>query len=100
MCRFAPKSKTAPKLVNEKAKTNNKLTYNLQRELDLLPEKIEKITIEIKQLNQVLADPDLFDKNPELFTQTIKKFEQKKNEIEQSEQRWLELAEMAEQIKK
>lgn len=89
-----------PKIETEKAKTNNKLTYNLQRELDLLPEKIEKITIEIKQLNQVLADPDLFDKNPELFTQTIKKFEQKKNEIEQSEQRWLELAEMAEQIKK
>jgi ATP-binding cassette subfamily F protein uup len=84
----------------EIAKISNKLTYNLQRELDLLPEKIDKITAEIEQLNQLLADSDLFDKNPELFAQTIKKFEQKKNELEQSEQRWLELAEMAEQIKK
>lgn len=88
------------KVEPEKEKTNNKLTYNLQRELDLLPGKIDKISIEIEQLNLILADAELFDKNPELFNQTIKKFEEKKNEIEQSEQRWLELAEMAELVKK
>ena len=88
------------KIETDKTKIVNKLTYNLQRELDLLPGKIDKITAEIEKLNLILSDSDLFDKNPELFAQTIKKFEQKKNEIEQSEQRWLELAEMAEQIEK
>jgi ATP-binding cassette subfamily F protein uup len=84
---------------NDQVKVSNKLTYTLQRELDLLPGKIDKINEEIEQLNIILSDANLFDKDPGKFNQTIKNFEKKKAELEQFELRWLELAEMAEQYK-
>ncbi len=82
-----------------KERTTSKLTYNLQREFDLLPEKIDNFTAEITKLQEILADTELFEQNPKKFNKAIKDFDYKKLELEQAELRWLELAEIVENLR-
>ncbi len=86
------KPKPAPK------KPKGKLSYKDQRELDMLPEKMEKLEAEKEQLEAAMADPDLFAKNPDKFQKTSDRLTQVQQEIEISEERWLELEMMVEEL--
>jgi len=73
-----------------------KLSYKDQRDLDRLPGEIERIEAEIAADEAALHDPDLYARDPGRFAALTKKIEAKRVEKEAAEQRWLEVAEMAE----
>jgi ABC transport system ATP-binding/permease protein len=79
-------------------KIDKKLSYKDERELSLLPEKLEKLGNELSKLEQEFSDPDLYANNPDKFNQVGLKISNIKQELEQSELRWLELEEMKEKL--
>ena len=75
---------------------STKLSYKDQRDLDRLPDEIDRIEREIAADEAALHDPDLYAKNPERFAALTKSIEHKRAAKEAAEMRWLEVAEMAE----
>ncbi len=71
-----------------------KLTYKLQYELDNLPKRIAALEKEIVKLEQALSDPALYTSDPEAFNASSARLVEAKDELEQSELRWLELEDM------
>lgn len=100
--RMIAEGKAAPKKkqieVEEEAKPQKERTPNkLKYELEKLPEKIKKLTEEIAELNALLSDPKLYTEQPEVFDKSSRRLGRAQSELEQSENRWLELDEMSQQ---
>ncbi len=73
-----------------------KLTYKDQRDYDLLPQRIEEIEAAILRDEALLADPDLYVRDPKRFDALMKTIGAARAERDAAEERWLALAEMAE----
>jgi len=56
-----------------------------------LPARIEELQGIIKTLEDILADTELYTKNPERFDKAVLKLEQAKEELEKVEYRYLEV---------
>ena len=82
----------------EKPKAQTKLSYKAQRDYDLLPARVEQLGADIATAEAALSDPDLYSKNPARFAELTKQIENLRNERDAAEERWLELAEMVEQL--
>lgn len=82
-------SGTAPKPA-----TQTKLSYKLKRELELLPARIETLEAEIAALETMLMDANLYNRDPDTFHESSRALVSKKAELEEAEERWLELEEM------
>ncbi len=67
------------------------LSYNEQRELDLLPERIAKLEAELDRLETMLADPDLFVRDAEAFRSAAAQLETARRELGEAEELWLAL---------
>jgi len=76
-----------------------KLTYKDQRDLDLLPARIEALDAAIARDEAALSDHDLYMRDPRLFEALTSAVEAARAEREAAEERWLLLAEAAEAIK-
>lgn len=72
----------------------SKMSYKYKRELELLPERMETLEKDIAALEIILADPDLYTNNAKRFDEASARLMEKKAELEQAEERWLELEEM------
>jgi ATP-binding cassette subfamily F protein uup len=83
---------------DERTPPRRKLSYKDQRDLDLLPSRIEELEAEIARDEDMLADPDLYVRDPARFAQLTAAIEKARSERDAAEQRWLELAEMAEAL--
>jgi ATP-binding cassette subfamily F protein uup len=79
-------------------KARAKLSYKDQRDLDLLPSEIEKLEAAIARDEAALADPDLYARDPQQFDRLMKAIEKARADRDAAEMRWLELAEMAENL--
>jgi ABC transport system ATP-binding/permease protein len=79
-----------------KAKT--RLTYIDQRDYDGLPHRIATIDAAIARDEALLADPDLYVKNPAKFAALMQGIAAARAEKDAAEDRWLTLAEMVEQL--
>ncbi len=86
----------APPKGEAPAKPRAKLTYKDQRDYDLLPSRIDELEAEIARDEDILADPDLYARDPARFAQLTAAIEKARTERDAAEQRWLELAEMVE----
>jgi ATP-binding cassette subfamily F protein uup len=75
-----------------------KLSYKDQRDFDRLPREIEKLESEIALDEEALHDPDLFARDPQRFAALTERIARKRAEVEAAELRWLEVAEMAEEL--
>ncbi|MEO0032533.1 MAG: hypothetical protein RIS94_2291, partial [Pseudomonadota bacterium] len=73
-----------------------KLSYKDQRDYELLPKKIEELDAAIARGEAQLADPDLYAKDPKKFDALMAALEKVRADKDAAEERWLELAEMAE----
>ena len=73
-----------------------KLTYKDQRDFELLPKRIDEILAQIARDEAELHDPALYAKNHARFAALTKAIEAARAEQAAAEERWLELAEMAE----
>jgi len=78
----------------------NKLSYKDQRDLDRLPAEIERLGAAIAADEEALHDPDLFVRDRARFNALTKAIETNRANIEAAEQRWLEVAEIAEQLER
>ncbi len=84
----APRPRTAPR----------KLGYKQQRELDELPGRIEALTAEAAALEAALADAELYTRAPNVFAAKTSRLNAVQAELAAAEERWLELAELAERL--
>ena len=80
------------------ASTSKKLTYNDQRDYDRLPGEIERLQAEVAKDEEALSDPDLYTRYPDRFAELTARIARNRAEIEAAEYRWLEVAELAEQL--
>jgi len=87
----APTAKARAKPAAAKPRPVTKLGYKDQRELDSLPARIEALGGEVAKLEERLADPTLYGKAPEVFARITAALNKKRRELEQAEERWLEL---------
>ncbi len=85
--------------VSDKPKqSRGKLTYKDQRDLGRLPMLIKELEAKIVQLEADMANPDLFTKSPDKFQKTLDALTNAKLEHEKSEERWLELEILQEEL--
>ena len=77
---------------------SKKLSFKDQRDLDRLPAEIDRLISEIADAEAALHDPDLYAKNPARFDDLTRKAATLRAEMHTAEMRWLEVAEMAEQL--
>ena len=84
----APPAPPAPK--------SAKLSYRDQRDYEQLPARIEELEAAILKGEEILSDPELYTADPQKFANISQGIENARAEKEAAEERWLELAEMAE----
>jgi len=75
-----------------------KLSYKDQRDYNLLPARIEAIEAAIARDEAALSDPDLYVRDPERFAALTAAIEAARGARDAAEERWLEIAEMAEAL--
>ncbi|NNC72149.1 MAG: ATP-binding cassette domain-containing protein [Sphingomonadaceae bacterium] len=75
-----------------------KLSYKDQRDLDRLPGEIDTIDAEIAAAEEALSDPDLYRSDPDRFHALTEQIDAARTLREAHEERWLEVAEMAEAL--
>ena len=97
----APKAvaKAKPKDDSAKSAPAKRLTYNLQREWDELPKKIKIFEKRIAELEALLDDSTLYEKNPQQFKALSEELQQNQEALDTAETRWLELEMMADEMK-
>lgn len=88
------KNKTDQSVTDKKNKPLTKLSYKHQRELEMLPERIEELMDEVASLEEKLADSRLYIEDPKRFNDVTAALSERKTELHQAEERWLELEEM------
>ncbi len=93
----AAKAKTAPAPAPAPKKAS-KLSYKDARELAELPGRMEGLNADIARREAALADPDLYAKNPARFAAITAELDALRAQLEAAELRWLELAELEEQL--
>ena len=96
----SPKPKSAPVPEERRAVPLAKLSYKDQRDLDRLPGEIERLEAEIAATEDVLHDPDLYTRDPKRFAELTERSAKLRAEKNAAEERWLEVAEMAEALSK
>lgn len=69
-----------------------KMTFKLKHELETLPAKIGTLEAEIAALKDRLADATLYGRDPEGFDKAALRLNEAEQELEQAEERWLELS--------
>ena len=90
-CETSEKNTVVKKSRTEKKKKVTKLSYKDQRELDLLPEKIEKLETRIQQLTDEMSRPDFFQQDRTLIVERQQALESANNDLDACFQRWEEL---------
>lgn len=68
-----------------------KLSYNLQRELDQMPQKIDQLEQSIEALTVEMSKPEFYQQDPTLVAETGSKLKTLQDELEQCFSRWEEL---------
>jgi ATP-binding cassette subfamily F protein uup len=76
--------------VIEQAKPK-KLSYKLQRELELLPETLERLENEITELQEKVNDATFFQQDPKTTEAVLERLAQTEQELEVAFERWEEL---------
>ncbi len=85
----SPKKIHPEKISREKS--TQKLSYKEQKELEALPELIEKLEMEQAQLQKKTLDPDFYRQDPASVAQVMEKMEQVSVALEKAYSRWGEL---------
>jgi ATP-binding cassette subfamily F protein uup len=65
------------------------LSFAEQHALKTLPKRIEKLSAELKRLEEILAAPDLYRKDPTTFTKTTMALAMTRAELTDAEEQWL-----------
>ena len=84
--------KKTPEVVQAKAETvkraSNKLSYNLQRELEQLPQKLETLEAELEALQAQVADANFFSQPHDHTQKVLADLSQAEQALEEAFERW------------
>jgi ATP-binding cassette subfamily F protein uup len=86
-----PKPAAKPAAASRPPSPRNRLSYNEARELEQLPGRIDTLTAEIARLETELSDPALYSRDPARFQKTAARADAARAELDNAEERWLEL---------
>ncbi|QCT20776.1 ABC transporter ATP-binding protein [Jejubacter calystegiae] len=70
------------------ANSGGKLSYNLQRELEQLPEKLERLEAELETLQSQVSDPDFFNQPHETTQNVLSALAEAEQALETAFERW------------
>ncbi|SCZ58854.1 ATP-binding cassette, subfamily F, uup [Epibacterium ulvae] len=89
------KSKTQSKSKPTTSRTseNEGLSYKERHRLEALPAEMERFEQEIAKLEALMADPDLFTREPVKFQKATEALVERQNKLSAAEEEWLELEE-------
>jgi ATP-binding cassette subfamily F protein uup len=73
-----------------------KLSFKQKHRLEELPQEIARLEAEIAKLEELLADPDLFTREPVKFRKATEALTARQTTLANAEEEWLSLAEKAE----
>ena len=92
-----PKSvdKPAPSVQTQ---SKRKLSFNEQHDLKTLPKRMEELTAKIAKVQEILADAELYSRDPARFQKAMDALTQLQTELHASEERWLELEMLREEL--
>ncbi|MEM9060014.1 MAG: ATP-binding cassette domain-containing protein [Pseudomonadota bacterium] len=76
-----------------------KISFRQQQRLDSLPSEIERISDDISKLEGLLADPDLYARDPAKFERATAALSQRQELLQKAEDEWLELEELADALR-
>ena len=82
----------------ERPKTPTKLSYKDQRQLDLLPGKIEETEKKATELERLLGEPAAYDNGIDWLNDKAAQLDAAKEELEQMNDNWIELEMLRESI--
>lgn len=91
--RNADKSSAAPAQQNKR-----RLSFNEQHDLKTLPKRMEELEAKIAKVQEILADPELYSRDPARFQKAMDALTQLQTELSKSEERWLELEMLREEL--
>lgn len=91
----AEKSAEVPVAATVSDKKRNKLSYKLQRELELLPQQIAELEARIAVLQEQIGSADFYAQGHAAVTNVTAQLEAAEQALEQAMTRWLELEEEA-----
>ncbi|WP_031520153.1 ABC transporter ATP-binding protein [Siccibacter colletis] len=72
-------------------RSSNKLSYNMQRELDQLPQRLETLEAELDTLQSQVSDPSFFSQSHDVTQAMLDKLAATEAELEAAFARWEEL---------
>jgi ATP-binding cassette subfamily F protein uup len=91
----APKQTQTPQPVPA-SKQKTGLSFTEKHKLEELPGEIDRLTAEIAKLEQLMADPDLFTREPVKFKKASEALVARQAALAEAEDLWLDLSEKAE----
>jgi ATP-binding cassette subfamily F protein uup len=91
----APKPAAAPTAKTEAAARGNGLSFTERKRLEDLPALIARLETEILKLSNLLADAELFSREPVKFRKATEALAERQSALDAAETEWLELAERA-----
>ncbi|GAB4403455.1 MAG: ATP-binding cassette domain-containing protein [Anaerolineales bacterium] len=86
-----PVQTTQPESKSESKPTARKLSYNEKRELEELPQRIQRLEEEQHQLTLKMEAPSFYQQESAVITQAVERLEQIHKELTQAYERWGEL---------
>ena len=92
------KKVSTPTPAKDFRKKTAKLSYNQQRLLDILPQKVENLEKDIALTEQKLSDGDLYSTNRTEFEKLTTLLMQLKKDRDDAENQWLEIQEIKESL--
>lgn len=93
------KTKISNKKIISKKFNTKKMSYKDTYNLEMLPLKIEKLEKELKEHETILNDTDLFKNNRKTFDKAVIEITNLKKMISETENKWLELQILNDDIK-
>jgi ATP-binding cassette subfamily F protein uup len=91
-------SKAAPEAAAHPKAPSKKLSYKQKFALETLPNKRAAVSASIQTLENQLADPNFYEKNPASFAKTIAALDQERQSLAAMEEEWLELEMLREEL--
>jgi len=93
------KSKSIPSAKHTRVEKPTKMSFKDTHALKVLPEKMARLEAVIVTFKKALSDPALFNTDPDRYNKTASNLAKAERDFAKSENRWLELEMIREEIK-
>jgi ATP-binding cassette subfamily F protein uup len=80
------------------ARAKRRLSFNEQHDLKILPQRMSELEAKIAKVQEILADPDLYFRDPARFQKAMDALTQLQADLHAAEERWLELEMLREEL--